>query len=71
MVKNNRPKCYYCKLYQSEERCIYCTNCRKKMAKGEIRSNFGEEKRCQICGKQILDEKPLSNVVCIQCINEI
>ena len=41
-MKKKTQKCYYCKVQEAEEKCIYCTDCRLKMAKGEIKSNYAE-----------------------------
>ncbi len=63
-------KCWACRARESEERCIYCTPCRLAMAKGELRSLYGD-RGCRICGKEMGKDDSISNVVCNKCISEI
>jgi hypothetical protein len=63
-------QCYYCTIKEAEERCIYCTDCRLAMARGEITPNYIRGKMCLSCGED-MGGKSMSNVICDKCINEI
>lgn len=71
--KTQNQKCYYCKTRESEEKCIYCTECRLKMAKKEIEPNYGKPDKhyCQICKEEITGPNQISHVICRKCLDEI
>lgn len=72
-IKNSKTPCYYCKTNMAEEKCVYCTECRLKMAKGEIKPNYGtvEKHICMVCKQEIKGSNQISRVICRACLDEI